>query len=173
MKVLISEVKIRKRVREDLGDLEPLMGSMDQNGQLNPITISRTNELIAGHRRLLSAERLEWLYIDASVVDLKSDLEKLELELEENVHRKDFSPNELLEGYRRLEKLKRPTIAARVGGFFKGIWSKVASYLPFRRQRRDDVVRRGSGAILVSQREDDHARDGSTVPVVATGEISV
>jgi len=170
MKVLISEVKIRKRVREDLGDLEPLMGSMDHNGQLNPITISRTNELIAGHRRLLAAEKLEWLYIDANVVDLKSDLEKLELELEENVHRKDFSPNELLEGYRRLEKLKRPTIAARVGGFFKGVWSKIVAVLPFQRQRRDDVVRRGSGTSLVSQRDDD-PRSDLPLPAVTAGEL--
>ena len=170
MKVLISEVKIRKRVREDLGDLEPLMGSMNHNGQLNPITISRTNELIAGHRRLMAAERLEWLYIDAHVVDLHSEVEKLELELEENVHRKDFSPNELLDGYRRLEKLRRPTVTSRVSGFFKGVWGKFTALLPFRSRRRDDVVRRATGSALASQR-DDESRGELPAPVVTSVEV--
>ncbi len=125
MKVSVDSVVIRERVRHDLGDLKPLMESMRRHGQLNPITLTRDNELIAGHRRLLAARTLAWQYIDATIVDRHSEVEKLTLELEENVHRKDFSPEELLAGYRRLERLQRPTMFRRVGNFFKGIFARL------------------------------------------------
>jgi ParB family chromosome partitioning protein len=136
MKVPITEISIRERVRKDIGDLSPLMESMQKHGQLNPITITRDNELIAGHRRLLSARELGWSYIDALIVDRNSELEKLQLELEENVHRKDFSPEELLEGYRRLDKLLRPGITRRIGSFFMCIFER----LFFWRKRRNKQV---------------------------------
>ncbi len=124
MKVSVSSIMVRERVRHDVGDVAALMESMRQHGQLNPITITRDNELIAGHRRLLAARGLAWQHIEATVIDNDSEVEKLALELEENVHRKDFSPEELLAGYRRLEKLRRPGICRRVGGFFKGFFTR-------------------------------------------------
>ncbi len=115
MKVQIQDIVIKDRVRTDIGDLKPLMDSLRDHGQLNPITLSRENELIAGHRRTLAARELGWKYIEASIVDKSTEAEKLQLELEENVHRKDFSPEELLAGYRRLDKLLHPPLARRVG----------------------------------------------------------
>jgi ParB family chromosome partitioning protein len=135
MKIALSEIVIRERVRKDLGDLSPLMASMQKHGQLNPITISRDNELIAGHRRLLSARELGWSYIDALIVDRDSEVEKLQLELEENVHRKDFCPEELLAGYRRLEKLLRPRLTTRIARFFGNLFAKLFS----RRNRNKDL----------------------------------
>jgi ParB family chromosome partitioning protein len=125
MKISISEISIKARVRHEIGDLSSLMKSMQDHGQLNSITITRDNELIAGHRRLLSAQELGWTYIDASIVDRNSEVDKLQLELEENVHRKDFSPEELLNGYRRLEKLLQPSITRRISNFFGNIFSKL------------------------------------------------
>ncbi len=125
MKISISEISIKERVRQEIGDLSSLMKSMQDHGQLNPVTITRDNELIAGHRRMLSAQELGWTYIDASIVDRNSEVDKLQLELEENVHRKDFSPEELLAGYRRLEKLLRPSITRRISNFFGNIFGKL------------------------------------------------
>ena len=125
MKISINEISIKERVRHEIGDLSSLMKSMQDHGQLNSITITRENELIAGHRRLLSAQELGWKYIDASIVDRSSEVDKLQLELEENVHRKDFSPEELLDGYRRLEKLLRPSITRRISNFFGNIFGKL------------------------------------------------
>lgn len=130
MQVSISAIDIKDRVRKDIGDLSPLMTSMQKYGQLSPIVITRKNELVAGHRRLLAAKRLGWFTLDAAIVDRDTPVEKLEMELEENVHRKDFSPEELLAGYSRLEKLRRPGLGVRIRRFFSHLFSRV-----FRRQR--------------------------------------
>ena len=132
MKVPLTDIVIKERVRQDIGDLTPLMASMQKHGQLNPINITRENELIAGHRRLLSAKELGWTYIDALIIDRDSQIEKLQLELEENVHRKDFSPEELLAGYRKLEKLLRPRLTRRVANFFGNLFGRIFG----RRKRR-------------------------------------
>ncbi len=129
MKVPITDIVIRERVRQDIGNLPPLMDSMQKHGQLNPITITRDNELIAGHRRLLSAKELGWTYIDSLIIDRDSQIEKLQLELEENVHRKDFSPEELLAGYRKLEKMLKPRLTKRVANFFGTLFGKICGSL--------------------------------------------
>lgn len=126
MQVLITNIKVPDRVRKDAGDLEPLMESLKRCGQLNPITLSREMELIAGFRRLSAAQRLGWKMIDASVVDGLTALRRLEMELEENVYRKDFTPDELLEGVKRLEALRHPKLGTRVKQAFKRFFGKLA-----------------------------------------------
>jgi len=118
MQVSVNSVVVKDRVRTEMGDLSTLMESMQRFGQLSPIVVTRANELIAGHRRLLSARRLGWYTIDAVVVDRDGSADKLEMELAENVNRKDFSPEELLSGYRKLEKLRRPGVGKRLRVFF-------------------------------------------------------
>ena len=115
MQVRIDDIHVKKRVRKDLGDLSQLMESMKKYGLLSPVIVTRKNELVAGHRRLESARRLGWKTVTVAVVNRESDLEKLELEIEENIQRKDFTPDELTEGYFALERLKNP-------GFFLRIW---------------------------------------------------
>ncbi len=131
MQVQIEDIIIKDRVRTDIGDLKPLMESMRKHGQLNPITLSRENELIAGHRRTLAARELGWKFIEAHIVERATEVEKLQLELEENVHRKDFSPEELLAGYRRLDKMLHPTIGQRIGNAVRSFFGKF-----FRRKKK-------------------------------------
>ena len=135
MQVLIEDIVIKDRVRTEIGDLKPLMESMRLHGQLNPITLSGENELIAGHRRTLAARELGWKFVEAHIVERASEVEKLQLELEENVHRKDFSPEELLAGYRRLDKLLHPTIGRRIGTALKCFFGKI-----FRRKPKNNTV---------------------------------
>ncbi len=158
MKVPVQDIIIKDRVRTDIGDLKPLMESLQNHGQLNPVTLTRENELIAGHRRTLAARELGWKYIEATIVDKSSAVEKLQLELEENVHRKDFSPEELLAGNRRLDKLLRPSIGRRlgraIGGFFRKLY-------PWGRKRKTKaVVAEGEGS-LAKQGTDTPAEIGS------------
>ncbi len=127
MLVNINDIKIKKRVRKDLGDLEALKESLRTYGLLNPITINNKNELIAGERRLQAAKQLGWTNINAVVQNNLSDVEELEMELEENNQRKEFTNEELLEGYKRLEKLRNPSIWRRIALFFKRLWNAIVS----------------------------------------------
>lgn len=114
MLVNISEIKIKRRVRKDLGDLEPLKDSLRRYGLLNPVTIDSQYNLIAGERRLAAAKAIGWTSINAVIINNVSPLTKLELELEENNQRKEFTDAELLEGYKRLEKLRNPIFFRRL-----------------------------------------------------------
>jgi len=130
MKIPIEKIKIKKRIRRQLGDLDPLMNSLRVNGQINPILINQNYELIAGHRRLASAKLLEWHSIEATVVEKTTELELLSLEIDENVYRADLTDEELHEAYRRMEKLRNPPLLKKIFNallfFFKGLLKKLA-----------------------------------------------
>jgi len=121
MLVTISDIKVRKRVRKDLGNLEPLMDSLKRYGLLNPITLNSRYELVAGQRRLEAAKRLGWTSINAVIVDVTDKVSLLEIELEENTQRIEFTDSELLEGYAALEKLRNPNI-------FSKIWYAITNF---------------------------------------------
>lgn len=133
MLVNINDIKIKKRVRRDLGDLEALKNSLRTYGLLNPITLNSKYELIAGERRLQAAKQLGWTNINAVVQSNLSDVEELEMELEENNQRKEFTKEELLDGYRRLEKLRNPSIWRKISFFFKKLFAALVSF--FKRKK--------------------------------------
>lgn len=151
MQVLISSVKVPDRVRKDLGDLESLMDSMRRCGQLNPITVTRDMVLIAGHRRFESASRLGWRMIDATVIDGIDDVRRLEIELEENIHRKDFSPEELLDGVRRLDELRHPKPFKRVVTAVRKVFSALAFWRYFARRKAERATARPDEAEEVGE----------------------
>lgn len=124
MQVRIDEIVIRKRIRRNLGDIVPLMESMKKFGLMTPIIINKENELIAGRRRLEAAKQLGWRTINATVVDKDDPLEKIEMEVEENIQRRNFTTDELADAYTRIDRLKNP-------GFFRRIWNAVTRF--FRR----------------------------------------
>ncbi|MDR2897656.1 MAG: ParB/RepB/Spo0J family partition protein [Spirochaetaceae bacterium] len=121
MQIRIDDIKVRKRIRTDMGDLSALKDSLKRYGLLNPITINSKNELIAGHRRLEAAKQLGWSSINVIVVDTDDSIVLLEMELEENTQRQNFTTDELMKGYASLEKLKNP-------GFFRRIWNAVKAF---------------------------------------------
>ncbi|MFA6936762.1 MAG: ParB N-terminal domain-containing protein [Treponema sp.] len=114
MLVNVEDIKVKKRVRKDLGDLSPLKDSLRTYGLMNPITINSKNQLIAGERRLEAAKEIGWTKINANVIDNLDEISQLELEIEENNQRKEFTQDELIEGYKRLDRLRNPTIFMRI-----------------------------------------------------------
>ncbi|HNZ27335.1 MAG TPA: ParB N-terminal domain-containing protein [Spirochaetota bacterium] len=123
MKVKISDIKVpKKRLRADIGDLSSLMKSMSNYGLLQPIVINNDYILIAGYRRYLAAKRLNWFEIDAKIVDVKNKLDRLELEIDENTVRKDFTFDEINNAIEVKEKLSRPSIFAVIANFFKRLF---------------------------------------------------
>ena len=119
MLIQIKDIKIKKRVRKDLGDLSALKESLKLYGLMNPITLNKNYELIAGERRLQAATQLGWTTINANIIDNLSEIEQLEMELEENNQRKEFTEKELMEGYKRLERLRNPNFFYKIYLFFK------------------------------------------------------
>ncbi len=120
----LGRIIIRKRVRQNLGDLASLMDSLRRHGLLNPVVINSKNELIAGHRRMESAKRLGWRVIEVRIIDTEDKADLVEMEIEENTQRKNLTTDELAEAYLRLEKLRHPS-------FFGRIWRAIVSF--FRR----------------------------------------
>ena len=130
MPVKIEDIKVKKRVRRDLGDLTALKDSMHRYGLMNPITLNSNYELVAGERRLEAAKSLGWERINANILDSNVDnIRQLEMELEENNQRKEFTDEELMEGYKRLEKLKNPPLIMRILKFIANIFIKIAEFI--------------------------------------------
>ncbi|MCQ2587277.1 MAG: ParB/RepB/Spo0J family partition protein [Treponema sp.] len=127
MLVPIKDIKIKRRVRKDLGNLDDLKDSLRTYGLLNPITINGKYQLIAGERRLQAAKAIGWTNINANIVDNLSEVDELEMEIEENNQRKEFTEEELLEGYRRLEKLRHPGFFYRIFLAIKHFFQKISA----------------------------------------------
>lgn len=125
MLVPIRDIKVKRRVRKDLGNLEDLKDSLRTYGLLNPITINSKYQLIAGERRLTAAKEIGWTNINANIVDNLTEIDELEMEIEENNQRKEFTEEELYEGYKRLERLRHPGFFYRIYLFFKHLFQKL------------------------------------------------
>ena len=129
MLIKVSDIKVKKRIRKDMGDLRALKESMHTYGLMNPITVNANHELIAGGRRLAAAKELGWETINATVLTNVNEIKELEMELEENNQRKEFSQDEILDGYERLRKLQNPSIFAKLWNFIKKLAKKIADLL--------------------------------------------
>ena len=89
----INDIVIGERSRRDMGDIVGLAANIAEIGLLQPIALRSDGVLIAGERRLRAAVSLGWTTIPVHVVDWE---EVIRGEFAENVHRKDFSPSELV-----------------------------------------------------------------------------
>ena len=126
MLVPIEDIKVRKRIRKDMGDIAALADSMKRFGQISPILITKGNVLIAGGRRLEAAKSLGWTRINAVVAEIPDELSKLEYEIEENIQRRDFTPSEAAEAVKKINRLQNPSLFRRIINaiirFFKRIF---------------------------------------------------
>ena len=125
MKIKIADIKVKKRVRRELEDLNALAESLKKFGQIEPIVITPRGKLIAGQRRLEAAKKLGWTEIEAHVVDVDDTADLLELEIEENLQRKPFDEADLLAGYNRLDRLRNPSFFMRIILCIKKFFAKI------------------------------------------------
>ena len=124
MQIPLNDIIVKKRIRKEMGDIVALAESMKHYGLMNPIVLNSRNQLVAGGRRLEAARYLGWRTINAVIVDINESLPMLEYEVEENLQRQSFNPQELALAARRLNKLRNP-------GFFRRIWTAILRF--FRR----------------------------------------
>jgi len=123
---LIDVIKIvqnpyQPRKEFDNRALEDLKKSIIDNGVIQPITVRRSingYELISGERRLRASVMAGIKRIPAYILEVKSDIEMLELALIENVQREDLNPIESANGYQRLIEecnLTQEQVAVKIG----------------------------------------------------------
>ncbi len=114
MQIQVDEIKTKHRIRKDLGSLTQLMESIKAHGLMNPIVINERKELIAGERRLESVKKLGWTTVEAHVVQVSSDVAKIQMEIDENLYRRALSTSELADGFARIDRLKNPSLFRRI-----------------------------------------------------------
>lgn len=91
-RIPIESIRIEGK-RRPLGDVTALIASIEEVGLLNPITVRRDGKgyiLVAGLHRLEAAKQMDWLEIEAVVVDLEP-LEAELAEIDENLVRNDLT----------------------------------------------------------------------------------
>lgn len=106
MKITITSIDTSDRMREDLGDIESLAASLNELGLIQPIVLNQHNKLVAGGRRLAAARLLQWTEIDYVLLETLDEPHRRELELEENIRRKDLTWQEHVTAVADIHRLK-------------------------------------------------------------------
>lgn len=103
-----QEIKVKEgiaRYRKDMGALNALSESIKRTRQILPIVINKDNELIDGGRRLAACV-IAGMDVKCVYEDVVDPYEMRELEVEANLHRKDFTPAEYALAVRDLHEMK-------------------------------------------------------------------
>lgn len=118
--------------REDMGDVTELAASIARMGILQPILIRPAGqagryEVISGHRRLQAAAQAGLEQVPCRLCDV-NDEQVAEIQIVENLQRKDLSPMEEARGYQRLQAEfghSAEQIAERVGKSRAYVYAKL------------------------------------------------
>jgi len=91
MKVIpFSQIILGERFREDLGNIEELAASIKEKGLIQPISVNSSYVLQAGGRRYHACKALGLEKIPVVIREGNDELDTREVELVENIHRKDM-----------------------------------------------------------------------------------
>lgn len=102
----VDSIVVGARHRTDLGDLNPLMESIQRVGLLHPITVTPDGLLVCGARRLEALKRLGLKTVNVWVrAGISDKLSGLLAQQDENALRKPLSPIEAAQLYRELKSL--------------------------------------------------------------------
>jgi ParB family chromosome partitioning protein len=92
--------------RKNLGDIADLVTSIQDHGIISPLVVRPLGPnrycIVAGERRFTAAKQAGFDVVPCMVRE-PSEQETLEIQLIENLHRKDLDPFEEAEGYARLK----------------------------------------------------------------------
>lgn len=89
--VKIDSIIVKDRIREVMGDLEELADSIKAKGLIQPITVDKDMNLVAGGRRLAAAQLAGLDTIPVVIRFIKDTIDAKEIELFENLHRLELS----------------------------------------------------------------------------------
>ena len=117
-RIPVDRITVKQRVRGDMGDLETLTNSIREYGLINPILVDPQYQLIAGERRLRAVQSLGWPEIDVRILDGVSRIALFDMEVHENLLRKNFSENEIAKSIETKKRLLNPPWYTRVRDWF-------------------------------------------------------
>lgn len=107
MKTKIIDITIPEdRQRREMGDIQDMADSLQEFGLIQPIVIS-DNTLVVGERRLRAAELLGWEDIETNQKDDLSSVRRMEVELEENLRRKNLTYEEQCTAVKKIYDLHK------------------------------------------------------------------
>ncbi len=105
--VALSDIKIEERQRSDVGEISELAASIEAHGLFHAPCVTRDLTLIAGFRRLMACKSLGWERLPVHVLEATDEIEVKEIELEENIRRKDLSWQERVKATDEIHALKK------------------------------------------------------------------
>lgn len=138
MLIDINKVVVKDRIRKDYGNIEELADDIKKNGLINPPVVTPDFELIAGERRLKAMEHLGYNQIEVRVMKVNDFEHMLNLEINENESRKDFTKSERINYAKQLHRIeeikaKKRQLAGGTQNFAEGetgeVTDKVAKKL--------------------------------------------
>ncbi|GAA2006352.1 ParB N-terminal domain-containing protein [Brevibacterium samyangense] len=110
----VESIRVGRRHRGDLGDIDELAASIERDGLLQPITITPDGVLVCGARRLAAIKKLGWRKVNVWVRSGISDrLGHLLAEQDDNVLHKPLTQTEAAALYRELKTLMAEDAARR------------------------------------------------------------
>lgn len=107
--VLVKNLRVEGSFREDQGNIDELRDSIVAKGLLQPLTVSKDGRVLAGRRRLAAAQAAGLETVPVLIVDTINELDEREIELFENLHRKDLTWQERMRLTVRIHDLMRDT----------------------------------------------------------------
>ncbi len=128
MKVKIDDIIIKRRIRTSPGDLAYLMESISKFGLLNPIIITENLELVAGFRRLEACKALGMKEIECTVMPSLSKFDRLLVEADENLTRKDLTIAEI-ERYEDEKRFLQSRGLERVRLWFIRLFQRITEWI--------------------------------------------
>jgi hypothetical protein len=90
----IADIVVGEHRRQDAGDIQALADSIRRFGLLHPVVVDAERNLVAGGRRLLACAMLGWDEVEVRPLGELTASERREIELEENLCRKDLTEYE-------------------------------------------------------------------------------
>ncbi|MBN1557786.1 MAG: ParB N-terminal domain-containing protein [Lentisphaerae bacterium] len=122
----IGDIVVRRRPRDEDGDLGDLVESIRTIGLLHPLIVDADNVLLAGGRRLAACRSAGFSTVPVFQLDVKADaMQRLNIQAGENLCRKALSPEELEKHIRTKTDMVRDRggwagFRARLARWFKG-----------------------------------------------------
>lgn len=110
----VSSIWFGDRHRHDLGDIDALAASIEQDGLLQAITIAPDGMLLCGRRRIAAIRLLGWRSVNVWVRSgISSRLGQLMAERDDNVLHKPLTPTEEAALYQELKAVMAEDAARR------------------------------------------------------------